>query len=363
MSVNQTISSTKNGVYTTLKPPEIDFVPIILEQKDRNTSAKPFEMSGVMSCGKGVDLVWGASGSKEVFLMETKGQLRKIFEADNRHGFGLAVFDGQYAWLPVTGPESRVLAINPMTDEIVQFTSEDGLPVFQFVALASIGVGRLCLSAGFGKQTDRRAFIAVLELSNPRGKEIRIIHEATQQLMPNTPPSIQHLDPRISYVPKFMISSLDETEQSWMVVLGRIMPGSSLYNPSLLIKPDTASVEVIDPHVETDIAPQNVAFKEHAAYWNNGMGLRCLRTDSKNSEVVRVLPGEGRVMFYNGRLHVVGIDWWIVDEGENPFRKLSVKMPSRRVYSFQFFVSSHYGLVFRAEDSLYKNYQVVFLNE
>ncbi len=356
----QQTNSAKENVSKPRGQPDIEFVPIVLERTDENASNSSFNMWGMMSCGQQVDLVWGSSGPKEVFLMKTRGRLQKIFEADKKHAFGQAVFDGKYAWLPVTGPQSLVLAINPTTGSVTQFTSEDGLPEFQYAASASVGKGRLSFSGGFGQQTDRRAYIAVLELSKEKDKRVQVIHEATKQLLPGKPSNVQYQDPELSYVPKFMISKSTDNENSWCSVLGRSLPGPPGRYPSLLINPDAANVKVIDAGVESHIIRKNVAFNENKAYWSIREGLRRLRIDSKDSQVVRELPEEGHVIFYDDRFHLVGKHWWVADDMKKPFRKLKGEVPSRRTHLHRSFVSSHYGLVFRTSDGSWNNYKVVF---
>ncbi|MFM9961816.1 MAG: hypothetical protein ACKV2Q_11395 [Planctomycetaceae bacterium] len=338
---------------------DFDLVPIVFQRTDGTAADQGFQFWGLLRCGDKTDLVWGIGGSKSVYLMETKGQLRKIAEVDRPQMFGHATFDGEYAWLPITGPNSQVFVVNPATGWSTRFTSEDGLPAFDFEASAEAGRGRLCLSGAFGRQTDRRAFIAVLELSDKRDKKFKIIHEATQQLLPDQPPGEQQRNLAMSFVPKFMVSRQSERDHSWQVVIARSMPGLQGRDSSLLVDLLANKIELIEAGVESHIIHNNVAFLDHTAYWATRNGLRTLHVDSKDSRPLRELPEEGRVLLHDGRLHVVAKQWWIADDMQKPFRRLNGQVPGSH-FMHEFLISAHYGVVLRTSDSGWKVFQVVF---
>ncbi len=338
---------------------DFELVPIVFERTDGTGANQGFQMWGLLRCGDKTDLVWGIGGSKAVYLMETKGHLRKIADIDRPQMFGHATFDGQYAWLPITGPNSQVLVINPATGWSTRFTSEDGLPAFDFEASAEAGRGRLCLSGAFGRQTDRRAFIAVLELSDKQDKKFKIIHEATQQLLPDRPSEEQQRNLAMSFIPKFMVSRQSERDHSWRVVIARSMPGLGSGDASLLVELPANKIELFTAGVESHIIHNNVAFLDHTAYWATRSGLRSLHVDSKDSRPLRELPEEGRVLLHDGRLHVVTKQWWVADDMQKPFRQLNGQVPGRH-FMHEFLISAHYGVVLRTSDSEWKVFHVVF---
>lgn len=339
---------------------EVVLFPVVFQRIDGTAADPGFQMWGLTRCGDKTDLVWGIGGSKAVYVMESKGQLRKIAEIDRPQMFGHATFDGEYAWLPITGPNSQVLVVNPATGWSTRFTSEDGLPAFDFAASAEIGRGRLCLSGAFGRQTDRRAFIAVLELSDKRDKKFKIIHEATQQLLPDKPPGEQQQNLELSFIPKFMVSRQSDRDHSWKAVIARSMPGLQGRDSSLLVDLKTNKIELLDAGAESHIIHNNVAFVDHTAYWATRSGLRSLHVESKDSRPLRELPEEGRVVLHDGRVHVVTKQWWIAEDMQKPFRKLNGQVPGSH-FLHEFFISAHYGLVLRTSDGGgWKVFQVEF---
>jgi len=341
-------------------PAEVAFSPIQF-MDERGTPLRSFKLEGIMPCGNGVDLVWGHHATrKQVYLMERPGHLRMIATLGGHHSFGQAAFDGTYAWIPVRGPESMVLAIHPATGSVVRFIREDGVPAFEWAASASIGRGRLCLAGAFGPQTGRRAFVAVLEISDDQVKKVRTIHEATRQLMPDRPAREQFQNPDLSFVPKFMVSVPGVTEGTTRVLLGRSLPGSQGLYPTMLIDPDGADVHVMTTQLESHIILRYVSFHEHNVYYTTRRGLRRIGIDSPDRDAVRELPEEGSVFFYEDQFHLVGIDWWTARDVMAPFHKRRVHLPKGRPRKHRFFSSSHYGLIFLQTVGSKQPFQVTF---
>ena len=158
-----------------------------------------------------------------------------------------------------------------------------------------------------------------------------------------------------------MISKQRETDNSWITLLCRALPGCSGLDSSLLINSTTAKVEVAKAGVESHIMYNNIAVYKNAAYWSIREGLRCIQVDSKDNKILRTLPEEGRVMFYNGRLHLLGQQWWVADGVDKKFRPVAGNIPGvEYIRDFSmFFISAHYGLVFKT-GNLTETYQVIF---
>ena len=232
------------------------FVPLHLQPAN---IPHAFRLNGLIPCGQGIDLLWG-SGS--ACLMRSKGVLEPVFRAGGDQQFGQACFDGKYAWLPVVGGRSLVLAIDPSTGSVVRFDAGDGLPAFQFASSAALGHGRACLSAAFGNQSDRRACVAVLELAANGSKSVRIIHEShAPRKFPDEPERTAERDPRLSYIPGFMLSQPAENGKSWTVLIKR-----RFHHSCLSIDPDAKLVQVVMLKTES-VEQDDVTFHQNGAFW------------------------------------------------------------------------------------------------
>lgn len=339
---------------------EIEFAPLVLKRRLASGVEEALSSFRTMPCGQGLDLVWDATGAREVYLMRRPGVLEMIHDAGPQQGFGQACYDGVFAWLPVTGPQSEVLRIDPRTGSVLRFGAADGLPGFETAAAAATAQGQLCLSGGFGKQLDRRAFVALLTVDQRRERRVSILHEATRQALPGTASAKTASDVGQAYWPKFMLAAPAGSRHEGCALLARSLEGD-LYT-SLLIDARAAGVSVVDAAVDSHILLDDVDFHDGAAYWGTRRGLRSFGFDNPDGRILCALPEEGRVVWYNRQLHVVGKDWWTADAPTAPFRKRIARVPPGKIFLHQFMESEHYGLIFRTSDADWRTYRVEFRN-
>ena len=364
----QTSKKTEPQKKKTLS--EIQLVPIHLKSVDGRTIFDGKRLMGLLNCGDRTDLVWGwdNSGVRQVFLMKQKGVLQKIFETNREHNFGQPVYDGERVWITITGPEPRVLAYHLKTKKQDIFTKKDGLPDMNNAAAASIGSGRICLAGNFGYQNDRRSFIAVLKIKESGEHLVRIIHEAKKQYTPNLATRQQYDDPYLSFMPRFMISQPKVDGNFWQVVLARSLDGAQGFYPALLIDPDIPRFKVMKAGIDSHIILQDVAFRDYAVYWGSRGSIFSkhysiwrLGVDSKDKNPIAGIPEDGKVVFFNNQIHLVGKSWWISDGFNFPFRKVMEEVPGRSDLH-RFFKSNHYGLIFLTSRNGWKMYQVELSN-
>lgn len=331
-------------------PIEIEFVPLKIQDPQYGS----LQWSGMLRCGGDVDLFWGQSG---VYLMRSIGVAEKLVDLSGQRWFGQACYDGKYAWLPLGDGQACVLAIKIDDGSVVRFTAEDGVQPFLGATAATIGQGRLCMTAWMRKAVVDRNYIAVLELADDGTKKFRIIHEATKQAVHGHADNDDKLDARRAFVPKFMVSEPTADGSSWRALVNR---GPT----SLWIDPDAGKVEAID--VGTGGIPDlnDITLHDHAVYYSSGALYR-MRVGSRAKDRVRDLPENGsgaeRVLIRDGKLHVVGWFWWVADGVDQPLRKLQGKVPGRLYDLRQLFDSAHYGVILRSRTGGEKTYQVKFI--
>lgn len=332
-----------------INPPPVNYVhltPINLKLVNSSPRDPPFNPEGLIPCGKSADVVlnWDPGGQREVYLMETPGLLKRVYQTDNQHAFVGPVYDGQGVWLPIRGQPSSVLYIRAPEGVVAEFSDRDGLPDFVSCAVAALGPRRLCLSGSFGSHLNQRAFVAVLEFSEKGEKKLRIIHEATGQPLPDKGAKEQHADPLMSFNPSFMVYEKSGADPVRKLAIVRSLPGALRGNPPLLLDPQAERVEVMKIEVAGHICTATI--HEGAAYWIDNHQLFCLRTDSQSMDPIRKVPAyQGKIFFHGGKIHVLGFNergnrWWMADALQAPFQEVSDQFP--RVFGMA--NSAHYGL-------------------
>ncbi len=326
---------------------DVVFDPVEFFYQPPEEAPRRIRVIGVQACGQKTDLVWGwdaGSGNRQAFLMKEKGVLIKIFDSDLEHDFGQAACNDELAWLPVTGSEPYVLAIDLKNNTVESFTMKDGLPPMHMVSSVLVGSRRVCLAASFGLYSDLRSFIAVLELKDDRTHSVRIIHEAKRALSPDRPEAEQIREADLVFLPGEMVSEFKSGR--WLVALSR----QSNY-PGLLIDVDAPRVQVmntfIDSHVIGDLGE-----KEHTLYWvsagraRDSYVIKAFNADTDRETVLGAAPEDGKMMFYENQAHLVGKHWWIAKDAAGPFQKLKADVPGEKPFLHKCFISHHYGLLF-----------------
>lgn len=319
---------------------------------------------GWLPCGEDVDVVWGL---KELFLMKGKGSLKRIYKSEERFFHLLrACYDGKYAWAPIRGREEPlVLVINPETEQIFEFTAEDGLPrMSSGVAAVPLAPGKILLAGSFGK-TDvegapDRGWCALLEFSENGVKSVDVFHEARLHMYSFDRYGEEIWNPHNAFSPRFMVVIADKVNNAGKrVLLGRTsIPGPASDYP-LLIDPEARTVEVLRDRVwrptcyEGDVYWANLDPKigdpEHTSLAPNLWRLGF--PDFKKTTVISSLPSKGidggPVAFFNGRVHVVGRHWWTAGQLDDKFTQLQAKIPGGKWkwYLRELCHSNHYGLL------------------
>ncbi len=319
-------------------------------------------LSGWLPCGNGTDVVWGL---KELFLMKEKGRLKRICKSEERFfNFQSLCYDGQYIWAPVKSREEPlVLVINPETEQIFEFTTEDGLPrMSSGVAAVPLAPGKICLAGSFGKGpvegAPDRGWCALLEVSENGAKSADVFHEARLHMYSFDRYGEEIWNPHNAFSPRFMAVITDKVHNAGKrVLLGRGSIPSPASNYPLLIDAEARTVEVLRDGVSRPTC------YEGDVYWANldpktGDPTSTLLApnlwrigfpDFKKTAVISSLPSKGieggTVAFSSGRLHVVGKHWWTAKSFDEQFTQLQAKIPGGKWHLRELCHSNHYGLL------------------
>ena len=130
----------------------------------------------------GVDLFLDES---TLYLVKDKDELRPLPLRRNRDTKGENAdraqdicFDGQFIWLLSPGPYRFLAAIDPQTEQIWEYTAEDGLPPMNELAGAAVtplAPGKICAAGYFG-----RSWCATAALDPEKGITLKVFHEARE---------------------------------------------------------------------------------------------------------------------------------------------------------------------------------------
>ncbi len=313
-----------------------------------------FKVVGLQQCGEQVDLIWGFNGPRRIYLMREKGHPEEVFVADNKHTLGQPAFDGRYVWFPVAGPERAVLLIDPRTAEVMRFTPEDGLPMYIHGLCAALEEGQACFVGAMDREC--RAYVATLSLGSDGARTVTVVHEAVHTFTTEMAATDYRKDPQLSFIPKFAVMGRGPDHQPQLLI-GRSLPDHGGLSASLLVRPTGPSAEVVKAAVDSHIISRDVWHEDNAIHWIARGKIKRLSVNSLDTEVVCKAPAEGKVLFYDGRWHVVGQKWWRADKQVGPYEVLHANFPRRHAYGY-YSVSAHYGLIMRSQPADRSLYQV-----
>ncbi|OGV67525.1 MAG: hypothetical protein A2283_02800 [Lentisphaerae bacterium RIFOXYA12_FULL_48_11] len=131
------------------------------------------KITGWLPVGPAVDVAWGIN---DIYLMKTKGCLKRVFAAKEpkKTRFQLLCFDGKYVWAATSEEEPFILVMDPVSEKMAFLTSENGvLPVNH---CAPLDVGFLCVSGVFSDKGRMRSWIGTLQIDDSGRLTTRIIH-------------------------------------------------------------------------------------------------------------------------------------------------------------------------------------------
>jgi len=321
-----------------------------------NASGRLRALDGCLPAGPGIDVVWAGNG---LYLMKQPGRLTRVWEGEINWRFNTLVanaprnhvcYDGRFVWAaPSTygGAAARLLVVDPQTEAVAEFTAQDGLPqsrtvatggiLKQFMAVAPLSPGKVCLAGSFGQ-----TWLAVASFEPPGRKSLKIFHEARDAFDRENAGQPQGID--VAFPPSFMFTLGDESrggQRGRRVIVGRgelqsAQPGEY---PPLLIDPETLSVKALVPAAYLELRLQsNQAVRADAyrdgIYQISGTGppkfklalFRSALPDFKPEAIMEDAPG-GFVAFTGDQLHVVGRDWWTCRVGEKELRRVAEILP------------------------------------
>ncbi len=308
---------------------------------------------GWMAVGPDLDVAWD---SRCLYRMRSPGSLELLYDPGADSGFSLLLpcYDGRFVWAPFMGPSPLIVAIDPRTQQETAFTERDGLPEAATVAmLAPLGGGEVCAAASIGRWPANRSWIGVLSLDGEAARGFRLILEAVRPYDETGAQDAQRTDSGIAFFPRGMVSLVDPLDPSHRrVLVDRQIP--RLGGRPLLVDPADWSASVLPAVGGLSHRADYVTVHDGAAYAlfdddEYGASLWHVGFPDFTPHILPAripAPWGGQVVFYEGRVHVVGYRWCVADQLEGPYRLLrSSRLPgdalSRCVCH-----SSHYGLVF-----------------
>ncbi|HVC96454.1 MAG TPA: hypothetical protein VND64_22405 [Pirellulales bacterium] len=310
---------------------------------------------GCLPAGPGIDVVWAGNA---LFLMKQPGQLRLIWQGGINWRFDTLVanaprnhvcYDGRFVWAaPSTygGAAARLLVVDPQTEAVAEFTVEDGLPqsrtiatgsfLKQFMAIAPLSPGKICVAGSFGQ-----TWLAVATIEPPGRKSLKVFHEARDAFDQENTDQPKGTD--VAFPPSFMFAFRDDSrgKRGPRVIVGRgelqsAQPGEY---PPLLIDSEKLSVEALVPAAYLELRLQsNYAARADACqdgiYQVFGTAppkfkpalFRSALPDFKPEAVLEDVP-DGFVALTGEHLHIVGRDWWTCRIGDKEPRRVAESLP------------------------------------
>ena len=323
-----------------------------------------------------MDITWT---QRDVSIISDDGQVRRVYEASE---FGLAsvCYDGRYAWgLAPRHTESPVVAIEPNSGRIIEFTVEDGFPPMTQGAVASaISPGLICVAGGIGKEGPQRGlgrgWIALVGLDADGRRSVDIIHEARIHTDKTNETREDQFNPNLAFRPAFMFTLRDPSDHGNVRLLLRRYTGG--WNSSLrplLIDPIEKTVEVLNLTLPSHLAGKDYACHDGTLYWasrntasENSAALWSIGfPDFKPTPLGEVPDQSGGIpTFFNGQVHVVGQSWYVSDDDGRSFRETNAKAPGT-YYLRHLCVSHHHGLILLAQrnGNSFEHYRVELVVE
>jgi len=349
-----------------------------------------FQGMHVIPCGK-FDIVW--RDIRGLYFHRTAGLLEPaaLPETQGPVCFNDVVWDGRYAWIST---DSRGLwVVNADGKLIKQIAQPDGLPPGErTVRLYPAAPGRILAVGSIGK--DRRAWCAMITLTEPAAASVKVFHEGIQ--VPTAADDANRRafmrNPNASFTPQHIarVAGVRPGEDTVVAVIRELdLPGYGWRLDPLAINLNTLQVGIWEPGLKL---PAGIYFRPDlitaqgtvlgydnttqtmlrlsAVKTANGPELFPIpvtnpgptdpastnRYDREHVEHLyppdtpaTVLPAA------DGRLYVAGEEWWRIDPEMLTAQRLTRgKLPEQYSLRMEFGYSSLLGLIAWNNDGLYR---------
>ena len=346
-------------------------------------------------CGPGVDLVWS---QRTVYVMKEKGILKQVYNDPDRFLSILdAFYDGKFGWVTLYRTrftkerQPLVLAVDPVSEQVWEFTAADGVPRPPSGALAPWRPGEACMIV----ECARGTWCGLLRIMEDGSKAVATFHEARE--LPEVLSQEQRrgdepISADVMFFPRFVLPIPGaENESPTGIIVGRDIrdvQGIRL----MLVDPARRTLTPLRGRMAGTLATNTipeVAVHEGALWWctvggdttgmypthlDRVMLWRADLAEFRQTSVIEKAPWIParayplNILFHGGRVHLLGYNWWVADRPGDGFRRLPVvgdaagdmarDLPGQ-TYSRRTSVSNHYGLIFL--ETPYGVYQVEFV--
>lgn len=383
-------------------PDEIVYTPIDLAILNADGTTRPvagFQSwpNGCLPVNDGIDVFWNGG---QLFVMKQKGILKRVWQSTERFATLRNIcFDGKYVWVTpssyskIPNPDPLVLALDPVSEEIIKFTAADGLPPIGYRAdgsipnynndLPSLSVGPLDLGRACACGTNGRTWIAVLGITSIDGrigKSVRVFHEAKEVI--NADDKEDWRNTHSAFIPGAFLPANDSKTGRKMLLLYRSGLYRTIAGHPLQIDCATLEVQpwVGEPFPDNTLSSGYV-FDGHAIYYLGShlidrqpqVNLGLFRAELPDLKPECVCESVGEVTWHHLAFRCPDGRWLILNDPigmhgaaseRGPFHLLRGGLPDATTTRYEnssanLLPSHHYGVI------LYSNkqrlYQVTFL--
>lgn len=295
-----------------------------------------------------IDVIWGDG----LYLMKQPGKLKRVYKSPDTFGIDTLVansghahicYDGKFVWAAFASHRDKppfLVALDPERETCCEFTSVDGLPVSprtadgvnqrQFIAVAPLAPGRVCLAGYFGQ-----TWLAVGDFDGSSGKSVKVFHEAREAW--NRTTQQQFSDIHLAFQPTYMLrlSEADGGVRRPRVLLGRGEVDHAC--PPLVIDVETLAVKTAAVGVQ--FPPQIPSSDTKNAVHDDGIytvrppkfGAQpaLCRAELPQLEFKPVMQNvpPGFVTFVGDQVHIIGHEWWTGRIADGKLRCLAQTLP------------------------------------
>lgn len=315
---------------------------------------------GCMPIRAGLDVVWTGS---QIFLMREPGRLTRVFPGAEWFGIDMLVansgharicYDGKYVWAAMATHREqppRLIVLDPDTEKCAELTAADGLPVReralqgvnqrQFIAVAPLAPGKVCLAGYFGQ-----TWLAVAEFDEAGKKSVRVFHEARDAWDQTS--QRQFSDVQLAFQPTYMLKLAEidgDGRRTPRIVVGRGEVDHAC--PPLVIEPRTLAVSTAP--IGMQLTHQIPSSDTKNAVSDEGIyTIKPPRLGAQPAICRAALPRlefkpvkenvpPGFIAMNGNEVHIIGRGWWMGRLGDAEFRCIAETVPWW--YSFGWFVS------------------------
>lgn len=299
------------------------------------------------------DIFWNYN---TVAVVTRKDQpLRNLTTPQLNDRFTQACFDGKFFWAAAVrhrNDESRIVVVDPRTEQSWELTRKDGLPnsrseirtgtgnAAHSIVIAPIAPGKVLLAASF----DHRVWVATAEFDPVRGATIKVFHEAIEEGRQDDPQLWRNTKAAFEPLYAFSLSQPrnDRTTGECLILVGRGNLNIEMMEHPLLIDPHALTVSVLPDKIPW--MERQFANRGSALFWpqrlvvggrGNVVQVAIRRLGFPDMKVATVADTASKdqfqdvsLIFLSKRVLVLGSEIWSSDVPQGPFTRLDDACPS-----------------------------------